>query len=61
MTTPIPERVTVRLFPEDTTALDKIAQTIATPHRRAPTMSEAMRAAIQAAVTTIALSGVLPG
>ena len=50
----VPERLCVRLCDRDRAALATIAAAIATPHRSPVTVTEALRAALSAAATSMA-------
>ena len=60
----VPTQIVVRLNDSQRTALGTVLQSLATPHRIPPSVSEAVRASIVSAAQQLAtigtLSGVLP-
>ena len=53
ITTKVPDRLAVRLGEPERAAVATIARAITHPHRAAPTVSEAIRAAVLMAASTI--------
>ena len=53
----IPDRIAVRLTDRERAAVASIAAAISHPHRSAPTVSEAIRAALMSAAASLTTSG----
>jgi hypothetical protein len=60
MTRDIPMRIGVKLTEDDRAALRSIMAAIDTRHRRPPSISEAVKAALSASAAVVAATGALP-